>query len=139
MIIVNNTTYAMTGGQMAPTTLSGQITETTPEGRTAGRKAIPRGPEMIASFAPEGPISPGALFPGCRTCHAFAKGTGKRAQDRGISVVEALSTCPTNWRTNAVDTWKYLERNDGVLPCRGAGFSLGRKSRERGKRGGQLL
>jgi 2-oxoglutarate ferredoxin oxidoreductase subunit beta len=112
VIIVNNTVYAMTGGQMAPTSLPGQITETTPEGRKPFREGYPlRGPEMIASFAPEGAyIARGTVSRVRRLSHIMEKGLENQLQDRGISVVEVLSTCPTNWRTNAVDTWKYLEK-----------------------------
>lgn len=112
VVIVNNTTYAMTGGQMAPTTLTGQKTETTPKGRNPQQEGYPlRGPEMIASFAPKGAyIARGSVSNMIRLSRFLERGLENQLQDRGISVVEALSTCPTNWRTNAVDTWKYLEK-----------------------------
>ncbi len=136
VIIVNNTTYAMTGGQMAPTTLSGQITETTPEGRTAGREGYPlRGPEMIASFAPEGAyIARGTVSRVPNLSRFLQRGLENVLQDRGISVVEALSTCPTNWRTNAVDTWKYLEKEmTEYYPVGELVSPWGGKAGERGK------
>lgn len=112
VIIVNNTTYAMTGGQMAPTSLPGQKTETSPEGREPCTEGYPlRGPEMAASFAAEGAyIARGSVSHVQRLALFLERGLQNQIQDKGIAVVEALSTCPTNWRTNAEDTWKYLEK-----------------------------
>ncbi|NMB41660.1 MAG: 2-oxoglutarate synthase [Firmicutes bacterium] len=112
VIIVNNTVYAMTGGQMAPTSLPGQVTETTPKGREPFREGYPlRGPEMIASFAPEGAyIARGTVSRVRPLSHVMERALKNLLDDRGISVVEVLSTCPTNWRTDAEDTWKYLEK-----------------------------
>jgi 2-oxoglutarate ferredoxin oxidoreductase subunit beta len=112
VIIVNNTTYAMTGGQMAPTSLPGQKTETSPEGREPRTEGYPlRGPEMVASFAAEGAyIARGSVSHVQRLALFLERGLQNQIQDKGIAVVEALSTCPTNWRTNAEDTWKYLEK-----------------------------
>ena len=54
-ILVNNTNYGMTGGQMAPTTLPGQKTETSPYGRSVEQQGSPtHGPEMLAAMLPEG-------------------------------------------------------------------------------------
>ncbi|NLL21251.1 MAG: 2-oxoglutarate synthase [Firmicutes bacterium] len=112
VIIVNNTTYAMTGGQMAPTSLPGQKTETSPGGREPRTEGYPlRGPEMVASFAAEGAyIARGSVSHVQRLALFLERGLQNQIQDKGIAVVEALSTCPTNWRTNAEDTWKYLEK-----------------------------
>lgn len=112
VIIVNNTIYAMTGGQLAPTSLPGQITETTPEGRQPLREGNPlRGPEMVASIAPEGAyIARGTVSRMRRLETIMERALENQLEGRGISVVEVLSTCPTNWRTNAEDTWKYLEK-----------------------------
>jgi 2-oxoglutarate ferredoxin oxidoreductase subunit beta len=112
VIIVNNTTYAMTGGQMAPTSLPSQKTETSPEGREPRTEGYPlRGPEMVASFAAEGAyIARGSVSHVQRLALFLERGLQNQIQDKGIAVVEALSTCPTNWRTNAEDTWKYLEK-----------------------------
>ena len=112
VVIVNNTTYAMTGGQMAPTSLPGQKTETSPEGRKVHTEGYPlRGPEMVASFAAEGAyIARGSVSHVQRLALFLERGLQNQLQDKGIAVVEALSTCPTNWRTNAEDTWKYLEK-----------------------------
>lgn len=112
VVIVNNTTYAMTGGQMAPTSLPGQKTETSPLGRQEEWEGFPlRGPEMAASFAPAGSyIARGSVSHPNRLVRFLEKGLINQLENRGFSLVEALSTCPTNWRTNAEDTWKYLEK-----------------------------
>ena len=112
VIIVNNTIYAMTGGQLAPTSLPGQVTETTPEGRVTLHEGNPlRGPEMIASIAADGAyIARGTVSRVRPLSHLMERALENQLHGRGISVVEVLSTCPTNWRTNAVDTWKYLEK-----------------------------
>lgn len=112
VVIVNNTTYAMTGGQLAPTTLPGQKTETSPAGRRTEREGFPlRGPEMLAAIAPPGSyVARGSVSRVRRLARLLEKGLENQLQGRGISVVEALSTCPTNWRTNAEDTWKFLEK-----------------------------
>lgn len=112
IIVVNNTTYAMTGGQMAPTSLLGQKTETSPRGRKENWEGNPlRGPEMVASFAPQGAyIARGSVSHVNRLARYLERGLKNQLEGRGISLVEALSTCPTNWRTNAEDTWKYLEK-----------------------------
>lgn len=112
VIVVNNTTYAMTGGQLAPTSLIGQKTETSPAGRKAETEGLPlRGPEMVASFAPKGAyVARGSVSHVQRLARYLERGLQNQLEERGISFVEALSTCPTNWRTNAEDTWKYLEK-----------------------------
>jgi 2-oxoglutarate ferredoxin oxidoreductase subunit beta len=112
IIIVNNTTYAMTGGQIAPTSLLGQKTETSPAGRDPEREGYPlRGPELVASFAPQGSyVARGSVARVRRLAQYFQRGLENQLAGRGIAVVEALSTCPTNWRTNAKDTWEYLEK-----------------------------
>jgi len=111
VILVNNTNYGMTGGQLAPTTLPGQKTETTPYGRDALDTGFPtRGPEMIAAIAPEGAY----VARGTTTKYRQLKGYIKKALEnqmagRGFSFVEALAICPTNWRTNAKDSLAFLE------------------------------
>ncbi len=109
-ILANNTLYAMTGGQMAPTTLLGQKTATTPYGRDPVSAGYPfHGPEMVAAIAPEGAYA----ARGTMINYSQLKGFIKKAlinqmEDRGFSFVEALSACPTNWRTKPRETVKFL-------------------------------
>jgi len=113
LILVNNTQYGMTGGQMAPTTMPGQKTETSPYGRDPEKTGYPtQGPEMVAAITQEGAY----VARGTVANHKQMKGYIKKALEnqisgRGFSFVEILSTCPTNWRTNAEDTWKFLEKD----------------------------
>ncbi len=101
VIFVNNTTYGMTGGQMAPTTMPGQRTTTSPQGRAAANDGHPmRMAELLAGL-------PGTAY-AARVATSSpaqikkAKQAVKRAfemqlQGLGFSIVEFLSTCPTNW------------------------------------------
>ena len=117
-ILVNNTNYGMTGGQMAPTTLPGQITETTPYGRdieTTGRPA--KGAEMVAAIAdPDKAFVARASVSNLRKLRTtFKKALQNVADGRGFSFVEVLSVCPLNWRTNNVKTWERLEKMENYF------------------------
>ena len=111
LILVNNTNYAMTGGQLAPTTLPGQITETTPYGRDVKKTGYPtRGPEMLAAITSEGAYIARGTVSKYRQMRNFIKrAVQNQIEGNGFSFVECLSTCPTNWRTNARQTWDFLE------------------------------
>ncbi|MFA7466877.1 MAG: thiamine pyrophosphate-dependent enzyme [Desulfotomaculaceae bacterium] len=112
-ILVNNTQYGMTGGQMAPTTMPGQKTETSPYGRDADTTGSPtQGPEMVAAIAPEGAyVARGSVANMKQLKNYIKKALENQMAGNGFSFVEALSLCPTNWRTNAKDTWKFLEED----------------------------
>ena len=113
VILVNNTQYAMTGGQMAPTTLPQQKTETSPYGRNTDLTGNPTlGPEMIAAITPETAYVARGTVSNLRQLKRFIKkGLENQVAGRGFSFIEALSLCPTNWRTNAEQTWKFLEKD----------------------------
>lgn len=112
-ILVNNTQYGMTGGQMAPTTMPGQKTETSPYGRDAETTGSPtQGPEMVAAIAPDGAyVARGSVANMKQLKGYIKKALENQMAGNGFSFVEALSLCPTNWRTNAKDTWKFLEED----------------------------
>lgn len=111
-ILVNNCNYAMTGGQMAPTTLPGMKTETTPYGRDVTESGYPtQGPEMVAAITREGSYVARGTVANLKQLKGFLKKALQNQMDgNGFSFVEALSTCPTNWRTNAKDTWAFVEK-----------------------------
>ena len=111
VILANNTIYAMTGGQMAPTTMPDQKTETSPYGRDPDVTGQPmRGPEMVAAITGEGAYVARGTIANMRQLKAYLKkALENQLAGRGFSFVEALSTCPTNWRTNAGETWKFVE------------------------------
>jgi 2-oxoglutarate ferredoxin oxidoreductase subunit beta len=111
VILVNNTQYGMTGGQMAPTTMPGQKTETSPYGRDPEKTGYPtQGPEMVAAITREGAyVARGTVSKPVQLKKYIKKALENQINGGGFSFVEVLSTCPTNWRTNAEDTWKFLE------------------------------
>ncbi len=112
VVLVNNTNYGMTGGQMAPTTLPGQITETTPYGRDIEVTGRPtKGAEMVASLAdPDKAYVTRASVSNLRSLRkTFRKALTNVADGRGFSFVEVLSLCPLNWRTNNTTTWDRLD------------------------------
>lgn len=112
-ILINNTNYGMTGGQMAPTTLPGQKTETTPYGRDPEETGYPTlGPEMVAAIAREGAYVARGSIANLRQLKKFLKKAIQNQIDgNGFSFVEVMSSCPTNWRTNAEDTWNFVEKD----------------------------
>jgi 2-oxoglutarate/2-oxoacid ferredoxin oxidoreductase subunit beta len=104
VIFVNNTTYGMTGGQMAPTTLVGQKTSTSPYGRNKAKDGSPiRMAELLAQL---GGVAFSARVAVDSPKHLMqAKKEIKRAfqyqaEGKGFSFVEVLSSCPTNWGVN---------------------------------------
>ncbi len=115
ILLVNNTVYAMTGGQMSPTTLAGQKTETSPYGRDPELTGEPtRGAEMIAAIASEGAyVARGTAAKMVQLKRFMRKALENQLEGRGLSFLEVLSTCPTNWRTNAKDTWSFMEKDMG--------------------------
>ncbi|MFZ5595613.1 MAG: thiamine pyrophosphate-dependent enzyme [Bacillota bacterium] len=111
VVLANNTVYAMTGGQMAPTTMPDQKTETSPYGRDPELTGPPmQGPEMVAAITGEGAFVARGTIANMGQLKAYIKkALENQMAGRGFSFVEALSACPTNWRTNAGETWKFVE------------------------------
>jgi 2-oxoglutarate ferredoxin oxidoreductase subunit beta len=112
VILANNTQYAMTGGQMAPTTLPGQKTETSPYGRDPEATGHPaKGPEMVAAITGDDAyVARGTVSKLPQLRRMMVRALRNQIEGRGFSFVEVLATCPTNWRTNAKDTWEFLEQ-----------------------------
>lgn len=114
-IFVNNAIYGMTGGQMAPTSLVGQVTQTSPYGRKAEMAGIPiRVSEMLATL--DGAVYIERVAVNNPANMAKAKTAIKKAfktqlEGKGFSMVEVLSTCPTNWGLSAIDAVKWMETN----------------------------
>lgn len=111
IIVANNTNYGMTGGQMSPTTMPGQRTETTPYGRDCSVTGKPaKGAEMVASIADhEKSYVARASVSNLRNLRKVFTKALKNVEMGGFSFVEVLSLCPLNWRTNNVDTWGRLK------------------------------
>ncbi len=113
VIFINNATYGMTGGQMAPTTLLGQRTATSPFGRKAELEGYPiKIPELLASL-------PGAYYlervsvhsPSHirRTKKAIKKAFLLQIEKGKFSLIEILSPCPTCWGLSPLDALKWIE------------------------------
>lgn len=111
VIFVNNTIYGMTGGQMAPTTIPGQITQTTPYGRDPRIQGFPlKICEMLSQVDGTALAQRVAVdsVPHIREAKkAIYKAFDNQIHKRGFSIVEILSTCPTNWGMTPVEA---LER-----------------------------
>lgn len=117
VIFVNNTTYGMTGGQMAPTTLPGQITQTTPFGRNTKTQGFPiRICEMLATLDGVALAQRVAVdsVPHIREAKkAIQKAFNNQKNSLGFSIVEVLSTCPTNWGLSPIEALERL-RNECI-------------------------
>jgi len=112
VILVNNTLYAMTGGQMAPTTLSQEKTETTPSGRDTDKTGLPfRGPEIIAKLTNKyAYIARASIRHPLVVQEYIEKAIKNQQKGKGFSFVEILSVCPTNWKTGAHSTFDFLSK-----------------------------
>lgn len=112
VLLANNTQYAMTGGQMAPTTMPGQKTETSPYGRDPETTGYPfAGPEMVSALTRAGAYVARGSVGNLKQLKKFIKNAlENQMAGNGFSFVEALSGCPTNWRTNAKETWDFIEK-----------------------------
>ena len=114
-IFVNNCIYGMTGGQMAPTTLPGQVTETSPYGRDVKTQGYPiRVSEMIATL--DGAcyverVSADSVPNVMKAKKAIKKAFENAIAGKGFSMVEVLSICPTNWGLSTVESLKWLREN----------------------------
>ena len=114
-IFVNNAIYGMTGGQMAPTTLIGQKASTCPLGRDEDHAGMPlKVSEMLSTI-------PKAVFVERVSIHdvkhinqakkAIKKAFEYQMAGKGFTLVEVLSTCPTNWGKTPVESLKFLQES----------------------------
>jgi 2-oxoglutarate ferredoxin oxidoreductase subunit beta len=118
IIMLNNAVYGTTGGQMAPTTLLGQVTTTTPRGRDMTRTGFPaHAAEMIATFRGVAYSARGAFDTPknyMRTRKYIRSAFQKQMDKVGLSFVEILCACPANWRMSPIDSLKWMEEK--MLP-----------------------
>lgn len=115
IIFVNNAIYGMTGGQMAPTTLPGQVTQTTPYGRDTQIAGYPvRICEMLSTLDGAAYIervsvdSPAHVRAAQK---AVKKAFQYQLEGKGFTLVEVLSTCPTNWGLSPVESLDWLREH----------------------------
>lgn len=115
VIFVNNGIYGMTGGQLAPTTLLGMKSTTTPKGRNAEEHGYPmhmceilnqlHAPyylERVSANTPQNVI---------KARKAVKKAFQYQLEGKGFSMVEIVTSCPTNWGLSTLDSLKFLEEN----------------------------
>jgi len=118
VIFINNAIYGMTGGQMAPTTLPGQKTTSTPKGRDVEQAGFPiRMAEALATME-------GTGYSVRRSLHdpknirlskkALRMAFETQARGLGFAIVELLSTCPTNWGLTPIESLSWVE--DRMIP-----------------------
>ena len=112
VIFVNNTTYGMTGGQMAPTTMLGQKTATSPYGRDFKNDGYPiKMAELLATLEGTAYSARVAMSTPAqirKAKEAVRKAFEMQIREMGFSVVEFLSTCPTNWGMKPADAQKRV-------------------------------
>ena len=113
IIFVNNAIYGMTGGQMAPTSLPGQVTQTSPYGRDVNTVGYPvRICELLATLDGTGYVERVAVnnVKNVRNAKkAIEKAFRNQVEGKGFSLVEVISTCPTNWGKTPQDALKWVE------------------------------
>jgi len=118
VIMVNNAGYAMTGGQMAPTTFVGQVSTTTPEGRDPKLHGYPiHTAELLATLdgvAYSARTSVHTPTNYRRTKKAMKAVFEKQKNDIGFGFLEIVAACPTNWHLTPVESLKYIE--DVIIP-----------------------
>lgn len=118
VFFLNNTNYGMTGGQMAPTTLPGQVTTSSPHGRDVETQGYPiRMSEMLSSLDGASYVVRRSLGdPKNIRMAKKAIRTAFEVQQHGLgfSMIEFLSTCPTNWGMTPSDALQWL--NDKMVP-----------------------
>ena len=114
-IFVNNAIYGMTGGQMAPTSLVGQKTSTSPYGRSEDWCGAPiKMSEMLSQVPGSYYIERCAVNNNAnilKTKKAIKKAFKYQMEGKGFCMIEVLSTCPTNWGLSPVEAIKWLEEN----------------------------
>ena len=118
VIFINNAIYGMTGGQMAPTSLPGQVTQTSPYGRDTDHCGFPvKVSEMLSQL--EGPqyierVAVTSVAGIRKAKKAILKAFQNQVEGKGFSLVEVISTCPTNWGMTPEKAMQWA--NENMLP-----------------------
>ena len=118
IIFVNNAIYGMTGGQMAPTSLPGQVTQTSPYGRDVKVQGFPiKVAELLSSL--DGPeyierVAVNNVKNVKNAKKAILKAFKNQIEGKGFSLIEVVSSCPTNWGMTPQKALEWVEEN--MLP-----------------------
>ncbi|MFA6540924.1 MAG: thiamine pyrophosphate-dependent enzyme [Bacteroidota bacterium] len=115
MVFINNGIYGMTGGQMAPTSLSGMVTSTTPYGRDTSLIGYPlKITELLAQL-------PGAYYVARHSVHtpnavrklkkAFRSSFQFQKEKKGTCFIEVVSNCPSGWKMTPLEANEWMEKN----------------------------
>jgi 2-oxoglutarate ferredoxin oxidoreductase subunit beta len=112
VIFINNTTYGMTGGQMAPTTMPGQVTSTSPYGRKAEVQGLPiRVCEMLSTLdgvAYAERVSTDSVKNIRAAKKSIKKAFEYQIDKKGFSIIEVLANCPTRWGMTPVESLEWM-------------------------------
>ena len=118
IIFINNAIYGMTGGQMAPTSLPGQVTQTSPYGRDVATAGFPiKVSELLAAL--DGPayiqrVAVNNVKNVKQAQKAIKKAFENQIQGKGFSLIEVVSSCPTNWGMTPQQALDWVE--DNMIP-----------------------
>ena len=132
IIFINNAIYGMTGGQMAPTSLPGQVTQTSPYGRDVNACGYPvKVCEMLSTL--DGPeylerVTVNSVKAVKNAKKAIKKAFQNQIDKKGFSLVEVLSTCPTNWGMTPAKALKWID--EAMIPYYPLGVYKDRSNKE---------
>jgi len=132
IIFINNAIYGMTGGQMAPTSLPGQVTQTSPYGRDVKHCGYPiRVCEMLSEL--EGPeylerVTVNSVKNVKNAKKAIKKAFTNQIEGKGFSLIEVVSSCPTNWGMTPQKALKWIDEH--MLPYYPLGVYKDRSAKE---------
>ena len=132
VIFINNAIYGMTGGQMAPTSLPGQVTQTSPYGRKVESVGYPlRVCELLSNVTGATYLERVAVndVKNVRNAkRAIQKAFRYQMEGKGFSLIEVLSTCPTNWGMTPQKALQWIE--DKMIPYYPLGVYKDRSAKE---------
>lgn len=114
-ILVNNTLYAMTGGQMAPTTTENEITATSPQGKKEAEYKTIKGPELLSKICHQNAYIARGSTDKPLVLKEYLKKAIQTQLKGNYSFVESISACPTNWKLNAQETITRLQTLERVF------------------------
>ena len=135
IIFVNNAIYGMTGGQMAPTSLPGQVTQTSPYGRDTATAGFPiRVSEMLSTL--DGPeyierVAVNNVKNVNKAKKAIKKAFQNQIEGKGFSLIEVVSSCPTNWGMTPSKALQWVEEK--MIPYYPLGVYKDRTAEKEGK------